>query len=175
VVLPAGLVASALSVPDSDHVFAGTTDGRIFRTDWIGAGWSAVTELTSPWAPLSAWVSCIFVSASHRNRIWVTSTTLGGARVFRSTDGGVTWQDRSPGLPGLPMNSVAVDPRHANRVWVGADLGVYHTRNSGGTWHPFSNGLPNVLVEDLRFHTRSRRLRAGTRNRGVWEVRIPHH
>ena len=175
VLLPAGLVTSALVVPDSDHLFAGTTSGRIFRTDWTGAGWSPATELTSPWAPSAAWVSCIFVSASNLNRIWVTSTTVGGGRVFRSDDGGATWHDRSPGLPGLPINSVVVDPHRANRVWVGADVGVWESRNSGGAWHPFSNGLPNVLVEDLKFHTHSRRLRAGTRNRGVWEVRIPQH
>ena len=31
-------------------------------------------------------------------------------------------------------------------------------------------GLPNALVEDLLLHPDARLLRAGTRNRGVWEV-----
>jgi photosystem II stability/assembly factor-like uncharacterized protein len=169
VTLPAGLIASALAIPDSDHVYAGMTNGRIFRTDWTAGGWSAATELTKP---RPAWISCIYVDRANLNRIWATSTQIGGGRVFRSDNAGDTWRDCSPGLPPLPINSVAVDNRHPKIVWVGADVGVYESRNAGLTWHHFSHGLPNVLVEDLRFHARSRRLRAGTRNRGVWEVAV---
>ena len=171
VALPAALLATAIFLPDSDHVFVGTDAGRIFRIDWTAGAWSAAVELTSP---RPAWVSSIHVEAANLNRIWTTSTQVGGGRVFRSDDGGGTWHDRSPGLPPLPIDSLAVDNRDARRVWVGAGVGVYRSLGAGGSWHPFSRGLPNVLIEDLRFHAKGRLLRAGTRNRGVWEVRVPH-
>jgi hypothetical protein len=47
---------------------------------------------------------------------------------------------------------------------------VQRTRDGGLTWSDFSNGLPNVIVGDLLLHAASRRLRAGTRSRGSWEV-----
>jgi FG-GAP-like repeat len=55
---------------------------------------------------------------------------------------------------------------------VAADLGVYESLDGGATWHPYSNGLPSAYVGDLIFHPQARRLRAATRNRGVWEIRI---
>jgi hypothetical protein len=70
------------------------------------------------------------------------------------------------------MNAVSTDPGNANRVWVAADLGVYQSLDGGATWSAFSNGLPNVLVADLVFHPHARVLRAGTRNRGVWEIPV---
>jgi hypothetical protein len=49
---------------------------------------------------------------------------------------------------------------------------VYQSLNSGASWTNFSNGLPNVLVGDLSFHPNAWVLRAGTRNRGVWEIPV---
>lgn len=170
VALPAGCVASTMEMPTPDLVLVGCTNGRVFRLTWTGAAWSAATALTTPRA--GAWLSDIHCQASNTNRIWVTSTSLGGGRVWRSDDGGVTWLDRSAGLPALPLNGVEVDPSNANRLWVAADLGVYQSFNAGATWTAFVNGLPNVFIGDLVFHPHARVLRAGTRNRGVWEIPV---
>ena len=98
--------------------------------------------------------------------------TIGGAHVFVSEDGGATWSNRSAGLPTISLSSVVVDPADSKRVYVGGDNGVYRSTDLGKTWTDFSNGLPNALVGDLGFHAAERRLRAGTRNRGVWEVLV---
>jgi hypothetical protein len=67
---------------------------------------------------------------------------------------------------------VEVDTSNLNRVWVAADLGVYQSLDAGGTWATYANGLPNVFIGDLLFHPHARVLRAGTRNRGVWEIPV---
>lgn len=168
--LPNRIVASAMYVPTPDLVYIGTYNGRIFRISWNGSAWNGPTELTSPRA--NAWVSDLYVDATNTNRIWATHTTIGGGRVFQSTDGGSSWTDRSAGLPSLPMNAVEVDPGNPNRVWVAADVGVYQSFNGGASWSSFSNGLPNMLVVDLIYHRHARLLRAGTRNRSVWEIAV---
>ena len=168
--LPAGLFASAMVMATSDHLLVGTTNGRIFRITWTGSAWSGPTELTQPRA--GAWISDIDCDPANLNRIWVTSTTTGGGRMFRSDNGGTSWQDKSAGLPNLPINAVEVDSSNNNRVRAAADLGVYQSLNGGDTWAAFSSGLPNVLVADLVFHPHARVLRAGTRNRGVWEIPV---
>jgi hypothetical protein len=170
VALPAGCVASAMEMPTADQVLVGCTNGRIFRLTWTGAAWSAPAALATPRA--GAWISDLNCLPSNTNRIWATSTSIGGARVWRSDDGGTTWTDRSTGLPALPLNGVEVDTWNLNRVWVAADLGVYQSRDGGGTWSNYSNGLPNVLIGDLLFHRHARVLRAGTRNRGVFEIPV---
>jgi photosystem II stability/assembly factor-like uncharacterized protein len=123
-------------------------------------------------------VSDLYVDPADPATIWLTNSkpgfgALDGSCVWRSGDGGRTWTSRSTGLPPLPINAIAVDPEDAERIWLAADLGVYESSDSGQTWHPFSNGLPNAFIGDLLFHAQSRKLRAATRSRGVWELDIP--
>ncbi|MQA99148.1 MAG: hypothetical protein GEU78_02455 [Actinobacteria bacterium] len=166
---PAAGTASALYIPDADTVIVGLTDGRIFRTRWTGS-WGALAALTTPRA--GAWVSDLHATPGGGGRIWATSSRVGGGRVFRSEDGGNTWTNVSAGLPNLPINAVEVDSGNAQRVWVAADLGVYQSWNSGASWSNFSSALPNAYIGDLVFHPHARVLRAGTRNRGVWEIPV---
>jgi hypothetical protein len=145
----------------------------LFSSTFAGGGWGALTQLGTPRA--NAFVSDLYVQPGTRARLWVTHRTIGGGRVWSSDDSGATWTDRSAaggGLPGLPMNAVEVDPRNPNRVWVAADLGVYETRDGGAGWTDFANGLPNSFIGDLLYHPHARVLRAGTRNRGVWEIPV---
>jgi hypothetical protein len=162
--------ASAMYIPNANAVYVGTTAGRIFRTRWNGSVWTGLTALTSP-RP-NAYVSDLYVAPNNVNRMWVTYRTVGGGRVYRSDDGGSSWIDRTAGLPGLPINAVEVDPGNSSRIWVAADLGVYQSVDSGASWTDFSNGLPNAYVGDLLFQPHARVLRAGTRNRGVWEIHV---
>ena len=167
---PAAARSSAMYIPNPDTVYVGTSDGRIFRTTWSGTAWSALSALTQPRA--AATVSDIKVDPSNIQRMWATYSTTGGGRVFRSDDAGSHWQDRTAGLPNLPINTVEIDNLNSNRVWVAADLGVYQSLDAGATWTDFSATLPNCFIGDLLFHLHARVLRAGTRNRGVWEIPV---
>jgi hypothetical protein len=55
---------------------------------------------------------------------------------------------------------------------VACDVGVFESRDAGGSWKVLGTGLPNALAEDLLFYEPDRLLRVGTRSRGVWETRI---
>ena len=167
---PVASRASAMYIPNANTVYVGATNGRIFRTTWTGAAWGALIELTTP--RTGAVVSDIHVDPNNANLIWVTYRTIGGGRVYRSDNGGTAWTDRTAGLPNLPINAVEVDNANGNRAWVAADLGVFQTLDGGGTWSDFSASLPNAYIGDLVFHHHARVLRAGTRNRGVWEIPV---
>jgi len=129
-----------------------------------------VTTLRSP-RP-GGFISDIVVVGGGATEIWTSVSTFNGGHVFRSTNGGTSWSDRSGSLPDIPVNAIVIDPQDARRVFAATDQGVYQTLDAGASWSGFSNGLPNVIVGDLIFHTRRRVLRAGTRNRGAWEVSI---
>src|SRR5262249_30525716 len=101
IAFPSAATASAIAIPDPNTVYVGTTDGRIYKTTWTGAAWTALSTVTSPRA--SAYISEIVVDPSNASRIWVTYTYLGGGRVFLSTDAGAHWTDRTAGLPNLPI------------------------------------------------------------------------
>lgn len=65
--------------------------------------------------------------------------------LYRSTDGGVTWQMMDLHLPRPNlMTQVLIDPWNAGSVWVGTlDSGLYHSADGGHTWvHMHQGGLP---------------------------------
>ena len=126
--------------------------------------------MTTPRA--GAYVSDLFVDPNNLSRIWLTYRTVDGGLVFCSDDDGMSWRDRSAGLPNLPINAIAIDPTDDDRIWVAADLGVYQSLDGGANWTNFSNGLPHMIVGDILFHASARLLRVGTRNRGIWEISV---
>jgi hypothetical protein len=167
---PTAGVASALYIPDADTILVGLTDGRIFRTGFSSGSWGTLTALVSPRA--GAGVSDLHAEPGGTGRVWATSSRVGGGRVFRSDNGGSSWTNLTTSLPDLPINAIEVDGSNRNRIWVAADLGVYQSRDGGATWADFSASLPNAFIGDLAFHPHARVLRAGTRNRGIWEIPV---
>jgi hypothetical protein len=167
-----GVRASALVIHSAKVVFVGTEDGQIIRINRASGGWqnATLTPLTSP--RTGGFISDIVSPGQPNKTIWASCSTFGGGHVFRSLNGGKTWSDRSGNLPDIPVNAIVVDPKDTQRVFAGTDNGVYRSQNSGKKWVDYSNGLPNALVGDLILHERLRLLRAGTRNRGVWEVQL---
>jgi photosystem II stability/assembly factor-like uncharacterized protein len=158
---------SALAVPTADRVLAGTVFGDVFRIDRSQAGWR---KPSAPSRPRDGYMSDLYVDPTDSQRVWATFSNPGA--VFHSDDGGATWTDVTANLPSIPVNAVISDPSHSDHVWVACDVGVFESRDAGETWAVFGSGLPNALAEDLLFYEANRRLRVGTRSRGMWEVKV---
>jgi photosystem II stability/assembly factor-like uncharacterized protein len=164
-------LASALAIVGESIVLVGTTAGRMYRIDrgaigWSGAGVTALGKLGNQY------VSDIAVVNTTARTLWVSCSQAGAGHVFRSTDGGKTWTDRSARLPDVAVNALVIDPKNSKVLYAATDRGVFRTKNAGTAWSDFGNGLPNVIVGDLILHASARLLRAGTRSRGAWEVAV---
>jgi len=166
-----GEKASAINIVNQKTIFLGTENGRLVRITRPASGWAnaTVTQLTSP---RNAFLSDIVVLGSTQQVVWVSSSAFNGAHVFRSNNGGKLWSNRTGNLPDIPVNAIVIDPKDPERVFAATDHGVYQSLNAGTKWSDFSNGLPNAVVGDMILHERRRVLRAGTRNRGAWEVKV---
>lgn len=96
-------------------------------------------------------------------------------KVWRSVNGGMTWEELVGDLPSLPINTLVYDTTGVGSVYAGCDMGVFHWSESDSIWTDFSNGLPlSVRVTELELYPGSgpmdaQRLRAGTYGRGMWE------
>jgi photosystem II stability/assembly factor-like uncharacterized protein len=153
-----------------DLIYAGTDDGRVHVTKDAGENW---TEITGK-LPYNKHVSRLVASKYDARTVYLT---LNGRRdddfydyIYRSTDYGKTWTDISGNIPGGPVNVIREDPKKANILYVGTDLGVFVTLDGGKTWNVIGTELPNCLVWDLIIHPRDNVLVIATNGRGMFAI-----
>jgi hypothetical protein len=155
-------------------IFVGTDDGKIHVTRDGGHHWNEIMK----GLPYKKWVSRLVASAYDESTVYLS---MNGKRdndftdyLYRSTDYGRTWTDISANLPGGPINVIREDPGRSDMLYVGTDLGVYVSMDSGLTWQVLATGFPTTFVHDLAVHPRDNLLVAATHGRGMWILDVKY-
>jgi photosystem II stability/assembly factor-like uncharacterized protein len=171
------ITAIAVAPSDSNKLYVGMQDGKMFKVTFSGGAWTA-TNITSTPLPAGQ-ISDIAVHTRDSNIVYVTTSNLifsEGAgeftndHVFKTTNGGSSWNNISTGLSQAnPVNAIVIDPSFPNIIFIGCDVGIFRSDNEGSTWSAWDNGLPNCSVQDLKFFLPNRLLRAATHGRSIWE------
>jgi photosystem II stability/assembly factor-like uncharacterized protein len=162
---------AALEISPADHLtyYAGTDDGRVWRSTDAGGNW---TEITAG-LPLRS-ITRVTADPIDAGTVYVTLSGFGSdehlPHVYRSIDRGSTWSPIAGNLPDAPANDLVVDPADHNTLYLATDLGVYATRNLGAGWFPLGQGMPLQTVFDLTLHAPSRTLVAATHGRSQWRL-----
>jgi photosystem II stability/assembly factor-like uncharacterized protein len=136
-----------------------------------GQTWTRINNAT---LPQPGWASKILVDPNDSNRVYLalyrtldtsTANVLPFGGVYISTDGGVNWTNRLPGLPrDLALDPTATSPqqrvlyaamRGIGTSGTGGIGGVYKSSNGGQTWTPVYNstypaGLTVGGLRDIR-------------------------
>jgi len=148
-------------------IYAGTDDGRIWRTKDEGKTWTEIRNGAVP----QKFVSRIVASKFNIGTVYMTQT---GRRdddfqvyIWKSTDFGTTWKDISGNIPLGPVNVIREDPVNPDILYVGTDCAVYVTRDGGNRWDVLGT-LPYVYVHDLIIHPRDNMIVIATHGRGMW-------
>ncbi|MDP6569847.1 MAG: hypothetical protein QGF57_01245, partial [Candidatus Marinimicrobia bacterium] len=161
----------AVSPHNSNHILAGTDDGRVhFKTGNL-SGWQEI----SAGLP-NRWITRVAFDPFHENRMYVT---LSGFRwedplphIFRSEDLGGSWMDISSNLPELPINCIVLDPQQEGHIYIGTDSGIFFTSNGGTSWQSYSLNLPNLPIMDLKIHQPTRKLIVGTYGASAYSLAL---
>jgi hypothetical protein len=61
--------------------------------------------------------------------------------LLKSSDGGVTFQDRTSSISGY-VYDIVIDPSDTNKVYIATSTGVFKTTNGGSTWTPNNGYIP---------------------------------
>jgi hypothetical protein len=97
-------------------------------------------------------------------------------QVFRSTNGGSTWQDVTGNLGTVSSQDFRtiefIPNASGDGVALGTRSGVYYAPVASTTWGLLGSSLPDVLVFDMRYIASSGLLIAGTLGRGVWSLQL---
>jgi hypothetical protein len=172
-----GALAAIAPAYDSNTVYVGANDGSIKVTTNASSGVGAVWTDHSAGLP-SRWATHFAIDPADPMSAYVTFSgySYGGdtqGHVFKTSTGGSSWTDISSNLPNMPVSDMVIDPDVPSTFYVATDIGVFQTLNGGGTWSPLGTGLPRVEVTSLVLHRASRRLRAGTFGRSMWDISAP--
>ena len=104
----------------------------VFRSDDRGATWQRST--TDPRVIGSDYFSRVFADPNHPDTVFVAETSM-----YRSTDGGKTF-DAFAGAPGGDdFHVMWIDPRDSSRMILGVDQGAIISVDGGKTWSSWYN------------------------------------
>ena len=155
-------------------IYVGSDDGLIHVSKDGGFSWKNISGSL----PEKMWVSGIYPSNFHQNRVYVS---LNGYRwdnfdamIYVSDDYGTNWSKIGHNLPKEPVNVIIEDLENEKLVYVGTDHGVYASLDYGNKFFAFSSGLSNSPVHDLVIHPREKDLVVGTHGRSIYVAGVKH-
>lgn len=134
---PGGDVRSLAADPNHPRqLFLGTLDGHVFGSRDAGEHWELLGRVGRR---LDEVVTTILVDPRDSHTLYASAWTLtpgAGGGIFRSTDGGRSWQPA--GLAGQSVRALAQAPSAPDVLVAGTLDGVYRSRDATGTWERIS-------------------------------------
>jgi photosystem II stability/assembly factor-like uncharacterized protein len=156
------------SYVDINRIWIGTDDGVIATTADGGLHWTDVTppQLTSfmkvfiidpgRFDPLTAYAAVNTLRLDDMN-----------PHIYRTHDGGKSWQEIVSGIPGgAPVSVVREDPKRKGLLFAGSETQVYVSFDDGDHWQSLRLNMAPSSVRDLIIKDDD--LVVGTHGRGIW-------
>ncbi len=180
---------TAIGLGGGTGVYAGTNDGLLWvspdgqtssNPTWIQLGHSGQNGSqdgthSDVWLPQRP-VSGIAVDRSNWRIAYVAYNGFDAAtpnrpgHVFKTTDGGQTFQNITSNLPDTPVNWLVLDPAFPDTIYAATDVGPFVTYNGGKGWLALGTGFPIVGVDQINLDSFHRVIAAGTHGRGAWSI-----
>ena len=151
---------------DSNVVWLGTGENTSQRSAHFGDGVYKSTDAGKTWKRIglerSEHIGKILIDPRNSNVVYVASQgplfSPGGDRgLFKTTDGGATWNAILTISPDTGISDIVFDPRNADVIYAsayqrrravgqmiggGPEGGIFKTTNAGRSWTKLTRGLP---------------------------------
>lgn len=155
------------SAANSNIVWAAANRNGINVSTDHGRHFHAVTP------PGSAPYSRVIGMGTHPaldSTAFVTFGVSNAPKIFRTDDLGQSWTDLTNNLPNVPVHTLIVMPFDTSQIWIGTDIGLFISMDSGNSWAYAENGIPAVAIKRLKIV--GQEIVAATHGRGIWSVHL---
>ena len=167
----ANLTVLDIARTNSNVIYTGRAN-KIYYTNNLGANWS--TKTIPGVSSFFTEVSQVLVHPKNENVIYITKTGYSiNNKIYKSTDNGSTWKNITYNIPNIPVNCITIDIETDSSnvdMYIGTDVGVFYKKELDTVWQYYGTGMPNTEVADLEIYYPTRKLRAGTHGRGIFEI-----
>ena len=158
-------VSLAVHPADENILYLGTASGGLWKTIDGGSNWTSIFDGVGTQS-----VGAVTLQASDPNVVWVgtgerqsSCVEYFGLGIFRSTDGGASFQARNgSGTTALELsyvNSIAIHPTSPNTLLVAGEAfclpdgtrvggGVFKTTDGGASWVRVKSGTGSDVLYD---------------------------
>jgi len=158
---------------DPNIIYCGTFHGSLFKSTDGGQTWFAINNgLTTPTSNIYSVIYDIQIDPVNSNILYVARWAGGIGGVFKSIDGGSTWQPTGGNNPitgGSNVNSIAIAFNNTNIIYAGIiyepGTSLYKSINAGVTWEvtSFSEEVTTIIINKIHSDT----ILVGTSSSGI--------
>jgi photosystem II stability/assembly factor-like uncharacterized protein len=157
----------APSLTEADTVYAGVQDAALFKSTDGGTSWEELRGLREhgsgpQWQP-GAGGMCLHTILQHPDDPQRMYVAISAAGVFRTDDGGTTWEPVNKGLlsGGIPspaaevghcVHNLAMHPSRPDTIFMQKHWDVMRTDDGAGSWSEISGDLPTDFGFPIAVH-----------------------
>jgi photosystem II stability/assembly factor-like uncharacterized protein len=171
--LSAGEYVSALAFSplDAQRAYAATDRGRLFHSSDHGLSWTESTT-TGPSAHYF-YGTALLPSAGDVDTVLVGGSGYGGPAIWRSTDGGLSFQGFATGLPPTLVYCLAEAPDGSGTYFCGTETAAYRRDAGASSWTDITAAeAPVTIYWSVEALPHENTMRFGTYGRGIWDYQL---
>jgi hypothetical protein len=166
-----GITAIETSRLQPEKIYVATEDGTFFYSNNNGSSWNKSTTF-SVGGGWYLYGSTILASEFNENLIWYGGSGYGGTSLFRSTDGGQTFNPMNNGLPQTLVHELAAN-LNESLLFAATDAGPYVYVAAEDKWYSMIGATtPIQRYTSVEYLSSTNTVRFGTYGRGIQDFAL---
>ncbi|HTM51659.1 MAG TPA: hypothetical protein VL285_23350 [Bryobacteraceae bacterium] len=141
---PPCCIATLMIDPQTQStLYAVTLDGNVFKSTDGGTNWSPVNSGLPVDAGGRYGITSLAIDPQNPTTIYAGNALRGGG-VFKTTDGGESWNAANSGLPDGGVIALAINPQDPDTIYA-STRGVFKSTDGGASWSAVNSGLESDI------------------------------